>query len=83
MKHGQLPMIAGIAGLLGANFLFLFATAYWEFLMVRFLQGFSNSCVWALGMCLIADTFPTDELGTQVGKNKALFCKFIFKNWQF
>ncbi|CAO3627753.1 unnamed protein product [Mucor hiemalis] len=66
MKHRQWPMVAGIAGLLGATLLFLFATSYWELLLARFLQGFSDACVWTLGMCLIADTFPIEELGTQV-----------------
>ncbi|KAI8382349.1 major facilitator superfamily domain-containing protein [Blakeslea trispora] len=68
MKHRQWPMVAGIAGLLGATFLFLFANAYWQLLLARFLQGFSDACVWTLGMCLIADTFPLEELGTQMGK---------------
>ena len=66
MKHRQWPMVAGIAGLLGATFLFLFANAYWQLLLARFLQGFSDACVWTLGMCLVADTFPLEELGTQV-----------------
>ncbi|CAO0800469.1 unnamed protein product [Mucor circinelloides] len=68
MKHRQWPMVAGIAGLLGATLLFLFANAYWELLLARFLQGFSDACVWTLGMCLIADTFPLEELGTQMGR---------------
>lgn len=68
MKYRQWPMVAGIAGLLGATLLFLFATAYWELLLARFLQGFSDACVWTLGMCLIADTFPIEELGTQMGR---------------
>jgi MFS family permease len=82
MKHRQLPMVAGIAGLLGSTFLFLFATAYWELLLARFLQGFSDACVWTLGMCLIADTFPLNELGTQVCNDKAFFLQ-IFKNQSF
>ncbi|KAI8637337.1 major facilitator superfamily domain-containing protein [Parasitella parasitica] len=68
MKYRQWPMVAGIAGLLGATFLFLFANAYWELLLARFLQGFSDACVWTLGMCLIADTFPLEELGKQMGR---------------
>ncbi|KAF1807020.1 major facilitator superfamily domain-containing protein [Mucor lusitanicus] len=68
MKHRQWPMVAGIAGLLGATLLFLFANAYWELLLARFLQGFSDACVWTLGMCLIADTFALEELGTQMGR---------------
>ncbi|KAG0188712.1 hypothetical protein DFQ28_004497, partial [Apophysomyces sp. BC1034] len=29
---------------------------------------FSDACVWTLGMCLIADTFPLNTLGLQMGK---------------
>lgn len=59
-------MLVGIAGLLGATLLFLFATQFWQLLLARFLQGFSDACVWTLGMCLMADTFPIEELGAQV-----------------
>lgn len=68
MKHRQWLMISGIAGLLGSTILFLFANSYWELLLARLLQGFSDACVWTLGLCLIADTFPIEELGTQVCK---------------
>ncbi|KAI8973270.1 major facilitator superfamily domain-containing protein [Mycotypha africana] len=67
MKHRKWPMVAGILGLLVSTFLFLFAQAYWELLLARFLQGFSDSCVWTLGMCLIADSFPLNELGSKMG----------------
>lgn len=66
MNNRQLPMVVGISGLLGATLLFLFATKFWELLLARFLQGFSDACVWTLGMCLVADSFPIEELGTQV-----------------
>ncbi|KAF7723162.1 hypothetical protein EC973_002297 [Apophysomyces ossiformis] len=68
MKRRQIPMLLGMVGLLGSTLLFLFASQYWELLVARFLQGFSSSCVWTLGMCLIADTFPVQTLGLQMGK---------------
>ncbi|KAI8368726.1 major facilitator superfamily domain-containing protein [Blakeslea trispora] len=68
MKHRQWLMMVGILGLLTAMLLFLFATAYWQLLIARLLQGFSDACVWTLGLCLIADTFPLEELGSQMGK---------------
>lgn len=64
-------MLAGILGLLGSTLLFMLGQLYWELLLARFLQGFSDACVWTLGMCLISDTFPLEELGTQVKKSKA------------
>ncbi|KAI9471017.1 MAG: major facilitator superfamily domain-containing protein [Benjaminiella poitrasii] len=68
LEHRKWPMVAGIVGLLGATFLFLFANSYWEFYLARFLQGLSDACVWTLGMCLIADTFSLEVLGTQMGR---------------
>ncbi|KAG1219368.1 hypothetical protein G6F68_021429 [Rhizopus microsporus] len=61
-------MLAGILGLLGSTLLFMLGQLYWELLLARFLQGFSDACVWTLGMCLISDTFPLEELGTQMGR---------------
>ncbi|KAI8098142.1 major facilitator superfamily domain-containing protein [Gilbertella persicaria] len=81
MKYRQWPMVAGIAGLLGATFLFLFATTYWELLLARFLQGFSDACVWTLGMCLVADTFALEELGTQVSIN-VRFQAYVSSRWE-
>ncbi|KAI7902391.1 major facilitator superfamily domain-containing protein [Cokeromyces recurvatus] len=68
LEHRRWPMVTGILGLLGATFLFLFANSYWELYLARFLQGLSDACVWTLGMCLIADTFPIEVLGTQMGR---------------
>jgi MFS family permease len=71
LKHRQGLMLAGILGLLGSTLLFMLGRLYWELLLARFLQGFSDACVWTLGMCLISDTFPLEELGTQVKKSEA------------
>ncbi|KAG1445185.1 hypothetical protein G6F46_010954 [Rhizopus delemar] len=68
LKHRQGLMLAGILGLLGSTLLFMLGRLYWELLLARFLQGFSDACVWTLGMCLISDTFPLEELGTQMGR---------------
>jgi MFS family permease len=59
-------MLIGILGLIGSTLLFMFSEYYWELLVARFLQGIADACVWTLGMCLISDTFPIEELGTQV-----------------
>lgn len=59
-------MVAGLFGLLGSTLLFMFAQKFWELLLARLLQGISSACVWTLGMCLMADRFPIEELGTQV-----------------
>ncbi|RCH82769.1 hypothetical protein CU097_003565 [Rhizopus azygosporus] len=68
LKHRQGLMLVGILGLIGSTLLFMFSEYYWELLIARFLQGISDACVWTLGMCLISDTFPIEELGTQMGR---------------
>ncbi|CAO3659025.1 unnamed protein product [Rhizopus stolonifer] len=68
LKHRQGLMLIGILGLLASTLLFMLGQKYWELLLARFLQGFSDACVWTLGMCLVSDTFPLEELGTQMGR---------------
>ncbi|CAO3689333.1 unnamed protein product [Umbelopsis vinacea] len=68
MQRRQGAMLFGILGLIGSTLLFMFSTFYWELLIARFLQGFADSCVWILCLCLVADTFPKGELGLQMGK---------------
>ncbi|RCH99843.1 hypothetical protein CU097_010630 [Rhizopus azygosporus] len=68
IKHRQILMVAGLFGLLGSTLLFMFAQKFWELLFARLLQGISSACVWTLGMCLMADRFPIEELGTQMGR---------------
>ncbi|KAG2177477.1 hypothetical protein INT44_007988 [Umbelopsis vinacea] len=68
MQRRQGAMLLGILGLIGSTLLFMFSRHYYELLIARFLQGFSDSCVWILCLCLVADTFPKGELGLQMGK---------------
>ncbi|KAI9261165.1 major facilitator superfamily domain-containing protein [Sporodiniella umbellata] len=58
----------GYLGLLLSCIMFMLGEKYWELLLARFLQGFSSSSVWTLGMCLASDTFALEELGTQMGR---------------
>ena len=37
-------------------------------LAARFLQGVANACVWTMSLCLIADNWPTSQLGFQMGR---------------
>ncbi|KAI8374665.1 major facilitator superfamily domain-containing protein [Radiomyces spectabilis] len=64
----RLPMLLGITASLAANVLFMFSIAYWMLLSARFLQGVSNACVWTMCLCLIADNWPIEQLGLQMGK---------------
>jgi predicted MFS family arabinose efflux permease len=68
IKQRRIPMLLGILASMSANYVFMFATAYWMLLLARFLQGVSNACVWTMSLCLIADNWPMEELGCQMGK---------------
>ncbi|KAH8552540.1 major facilitator superfamily domain-containing protein [Umbelopsis sp. PMI_123] len=68
LQRRQGSMLIGILGLIASTLLFMFSRYYYELLIARFLQGFSDSCVWILCLCLVADTFPKGELGLQMGK---------------
>ncbi|KAJ2956910.1 hypothetical protein NQZ79_g7305 [Umbelopsis isabellina] len=68
LQRRQGAMLIGILGLIASTLLFMFSRSYWQLLLARFLQGFSDSCVWILCLCLVADTFPQGEMGLQMGK---------------
>ena len=61
-------MLLGILTLLGSTLLSLFGTQYWILSIARLLLGLSDACVWTLAFVLVSDTFPENELGTQVCK---------------
>jgi MFS family permease len=66
IKHRKIPMLLGICGIIASSLMFLFINKYYEFLIARALQGFADASVWTLGLALVADTFPLEELGVQV-----------------
>ncbi|ORX57641.1 MFS general substrate transporter [Hesseltinella vesiculosa] len=68
IKQRRLPMLLGILASMMANFLFMFSTTYWMLLAARYLQGIANACVWTMSLCLVADNWPTSELGFQMGR---------------
>ncbi|KAI8374429.1 major facilitator superfamily domain-containing protein [Radiomyces spectabilis] len=68
IKQRRIPMLLGILASIAANIMFMFSTMYWMLLVARFLQGVSNACVWTMCLCLIADNYPSDQLGLQMGK---------------
>ncbi|CAO3627973.1 unnamed protein product [Cunninghamella blakesleeana] len=68
IKQRRLPMLLGIAASMAANYMFMFSITYWMLLLARFLQGVSNACVWTMSLCLIADNWPSHQLGAQMGK---------------
>lgn len=43
------------------------ARTYWVLCGARVLQGCSSAVVWTVGMALLADTLPTNQLGVAMG----------------
>ena len=68
MSHRKLPIISGATVLFGSVLLFLFGTHLWMLALARVLQGFANTCIWTLGMTMIADSFSADVIGTAVSQ---------------
>ncbi|KAI8891254.1 MFS general substrate transporter [Backusella circina FSU 941] len=68
IKQRRLPMLLGTCAAMAANLLFMESTTYSMLLLARFLQGIASSCVWTMCLCLIADNWPREHLGAQMGK---------------
>ncbi|CAO3695268.1 unnamed protein product [Rhizopus stolonifer] len=68
IKQRRLPMLLGTGASIAANVLFMLSVTYPMLLVARFLQGISNACVWTMCLCLIADNWPREQLGSQMGK---------------
>jgi MFS family permease len=43
------------------------AKIYWILLFARLLQGCSSAVVWTVGIAVLADTLPTEQLGVAMG----------------
>lgn len=69
MASRRRPMIIGLMGMLVATIIFMLAKVYWLLIIARFFQGVSGGAVWTLGLALMTDSFPADEMGIQMGKS--------------
>ncbi|CAO3677707.1 unnamed protein product [Rhizopus stolonifer] len=68
IKQRRIPMLLGTGASISANILFMFSLNYPMLLIARLMQGVSNACVWTMCLCLIADNWPKEQLGSQMGK---------------
>ncbi|KAI8077599.1 major facilitator superfamily domain-containing protein [Thamnidium elegans] len=68
IKKRKIPMLMGIGGMIISTLLFLFIDKYYQFLIARALQGFADASVWTLGMAMVADAYPIEELGSKMSK---------------
>ncbi|KNE71744.1 hypothetical protein AMAG_16049 [Allomyces macrogynus ATCC 38327] len=61
------PIVISLAALGVASLLFLACTKYWHYLVVRFVQGVAGAGNWTVGLALISDVFPANQLGATMG----------------
>lgn len=66
-KNRKLPMILGQAALAISTVLFALAKQFWLLLLARALQGIAAAVSWTLGLALLADAVPPEELGSAMG----------------
>ena len=50
-----------------STFFVAVARVYWILLVARVLQGCSSAVVWTVGIAVLADTMPTEQLGIAMG----------------
>lgn len=63
----RLPLLLGLAALLGATIMLNVATSVAVFIIGRLLQGISAAVVWVVGLALLADTVPREMLAQYMG----------------
>lgn len=63
----RLPLLLGLAALLGATIMLNVATSVAVFVVGRLLQGISAAVVWVVGLALLADTVPREMLAQYMG----------------
>lgn len=63
----RLPLLLGLAALLGATIMLNVAASVTVFIIGRLLQGISAAVVWVVGLALMADTVPREMLAQYMG----------------
>ncbi|KAJ3362703.1 hypothetical protein GGF31_001520, partial [Allomyces arbusculus] len=61
------PIVISLTGLTAASLLFLICSQYWHYVAVRILQGIAAAGNWTVGLALISDVFPVNQLGATMG----------------
>ncbi|KAJ3360223.1 hypothetical protein GGF32_008569 [Allomyces javanicus] len=61
------PIVVSLAGLTVSSLLFLVCSEYWHYVAVRLLQGVAAAGNWTVGLALISDVFPANQLGATMG----------------
>ncbi|KAF9915193.1 hypothetical protein FBU30_002132, partial [Linnemannia zychae] len=66
-QNRRIPMMVGMLGLAVATVGFSLATNYWVLILARIGQGSAGGASWTIGLGLLADVYPPDNLGVVMG----------------
>lgn len=61
------PMVASLIAFLGAAFMLCFGRSTGVYILARILLGISGAVVWTVGLALVVDTVPKEEVGKYLG----------------
>ncbi|TPX32361.1 hypothetical protein SmJEL517_g04510 [Synchytrium microbalum] len=63
LQNRRWVLFAGLLGLVVTTIIFAVAKVYWLLAVARFFQGVSGGCTWTVGLAMIADVYPSSEVG--------------------
>ncbi|KAG0014855.1 hypothetical protein BGZ81_000234 [Podila clonocystis] len=66
-QNRRIPMLVGMLGLAVATVGFSLATNYWVLIAARIGQGSAGGASWTIGLGMLADVYPPDNLGMVMG----------------
>ncbi|KAF9096231.1 hypothetical protein BGX23_011725 [Mortierella sp. AD031] len=66
-QNRRIPMMVGMLGLAVATVGFSIASNYWVLILARIGQGSAGGASWTIGLGLLADVYPPDNLGVVMG----------------
>ncbi|KAF9577979.1 hypothetical protein BGW38_006489, partial [Lunasporangiospora selenospora] len=66
-QNRRIPMMVGMLGLAVATIGFSLASNYWVLIIARIGQGSAGGASWTIGLGMLADVYPPDNLGVVMG----------------
>ncbi|KAG0286654.1 hypothetical protein BGZ98_004998, partial [Dissophora globulifera] len=66
-QNRRIPMMVGMLGLAVATVGFSLANNYWVLIIARIGQGSAGGASWTIGLGMLADVYPPDNLGVVMG----------------
>ncbi|KAF9958709.1 hypothetical protein BGZ72_011076 [Mortierella alpina] len=66
-QNRRIPMMVGMLGLAVATVGFSLASNYWVLILARIGQGSAGGASWTIGLGMLADVYPPNNLGVVMG----------------